>query len=117
MYFLSRRYGPYTQRELAEKLAKVPDAEILAYHKKRIWHARYYYVAGLVCGIGVIPFLILSNVVATIILGIIGIGFVQYGRLQRAQWQKTFQNLMEIRGKPLRKPDGKILTSKKKDTQ
>ncbi len=116
MLFLSRRYGPYTPRELAQKLAKVPDEEILAYHKKRIWRARYYYLAGLGCGIGVIPFIIFDNLAACIILGIIGIIFVQYGRLQRDRWQKTFQNLMEIRGKPLQGPDGKMLFVKKKET-
>ncbi len=117
MQNLSKKYGPYTQRELAGRLAKVSDAEILAYHRKRVWRSRYYYLAGLACGIGVIPFIIFNNLAATIIVGIIGIVFVQYGRLQRERWQKTFQNLMEIRGKPLRKPDGKALPSKKKGAQ
>jgi hypothetical protein len=63
----------------------------------------------------VIPFIIFNNLAASIILGIIGIVFVQYGRLLRERWQKTFQNLMEVRGKPLHTPDGKLLFSKKKE--
>ncbi len=114
MRFLSRKLGPFSQRELAERLAKVPDAEILAYYRKRIWRTRYFYLAGLTCGIVVIPFIIYSNLVASIILGIIGIVFVQYGRLLRERWQKTFHSLMEIRGKPLRTPNGKLLYSRKK---
>ena len=112
---MSRRYGPYTERELAQKLAKVPDADIVTYHKKRIWRSRYYYLAGLACGIGVIPFVIFSNLAATIILGIVGIVLVQYGHMLRDRWQKTFQTLMEIRGKPLRTPDGKKLFVKTKE--
>ncbi len=113
MQNLSKKYGPYSQRDLAEKLAKVSDTEILAYHRKRVWRSRYYYLAGLACGIIVIPFIILNNLAVTIVVGIIGIVLVQYGRLQRERWQKTFQNLMDIRGKPLHTPDGKLLFPRK----
>ncbi|OLS12586.1 MAG: hypothetical protein RBG13Loki_3796 [Promethearchaeota archaeon CR_4] len=108
MILLSKKYGPFTQRDIAEKLAKVPDAEILAYHRKRVRRSRYYYIAGLACGIGVIPFILINNLAGCIVLGIIGIALLQYGRFQRESWKQTFANLMQIRGKPLRTPDGKV---------
>ena len=113
---MSKRYGPYTQRDIAEKLAKVPDAEILAYHRKRVWRSRYYYLAGLACGVILIPFIFLNNFAVCLLVGTTGIVLLRYGRYQRERWQKTFDTLMQIRGKPLRIPDGKMLFRRTKES-
>jgi hypothetical protein len=94
---------PPSDQDLAVRLVKVPDAEIQAYHKQRVRKARYYYLAGGLCGIGVIVFAIYQLTVPAIIITVIGLFLVQSGRYQREKWLKLYHYLTYLRTQQMKK--------------
>jgi hypothetical protein len=93
----------FSDRELAEKLARVPDSEIEQYHKQRLKDCRKFYYLGVICGIGAIPFIFINLTWIGAVLGILGLGLVQSGRYKREKWRKTYHYLIYHRNTQLKK--------------
>ena len=54
-------FGKLTARQLALKLEKVPEEEMLAYHNKRMKKYRWYFIGATALGIISVIFIICRN--------------------------------------------------------
>lgn len=109
---MSQNIGPFKERELAERLVKISDAEIAEYNKKRRKRPKYFYLMGLICGIGAIPATIFEIVWLSILLGVFGLCFIQSGRYDRLRWERIYHNLIYLRSNQRKKNDEKETTPK-----
>ena len=114
---MSQSIGPFKERELAERLVKISDAEIAAYHKKRQKRPKYFYLVGLICGIGAIPSAIFNIIWLSVVLGIVGLCFLQSGRYERLRWERVYHNLMYLRSNEQKKTDTKESSPKNQKIQ
>ena len=64
---MSSNFGPFSERDLAEKLIKIPESEMKQYYDQRMKKIRLYYIAAVILGIlsGVFYFVIPDGIWAT----------------------------------------------------
>ena len=95
------KIGPYSERDLADKLTKISEQEMLAYYKLRIKRYQKWYVVAILLGIlAVVVFFVLSEqrwftwvLVAGDLMLLGGVTF------SRDRWKRLFENLLYTKRK------------------
>jgi len=95
------KIGPYSERDLADKLTKISEQEMLAYYKLRIKRYQKWYIVAILIGVlAVVVFFVLSEqrwftwvlVVGDLML----LGGVTFSR---DRWKRLFENLLYTKRK------------------
>ncbi|MHA1746434.1 MAG: hypothetical protein ACTSWW_10570 [Promethearchaeota archaeon] len=95
------KIGPYSERDLADKLTKISEQEMLVYYKIRMKRYQKWYVVAILIGVlAVVVFFVLSEqrwftwvlVVGDLML----LGGVTFSR---DRWKRLFENLLYTKRK------------------
>ena len=95
------KIGPYSERDLADKLTKIPEQEMLAYYKLRMKRYQKWYVVAILIGVlAVVVFFVLSEqrwFTWTLVVGdLMLLGGVTFSR---DRWKRLFENLLYTKRK------------------
>jgi hypothetical protein len=92
-------FGPYSERELADKLVKIPEEEILEFHKEKMKKFRIYYAIALFIGIASVAFVIIGSFWKWVGTGIAVAGIVvfSYVTYQKKRWERIVENMMYVK--------------------
>ena len=93
------QYGPYSERDLADKLVNIPEKEILEYHKGKMKKFRIYYAISLFSGLASVAFIIIGSYWKWIgtgiaIAGIIGFSYATY---KKKRWERIIENMLYVK--------------------
>ncbi len=95
------KIGPYSERDLADKLTKISEEDMLAYYKLRMKRYQKWYVVAILIGIlAVVVFFVLSEqrwFTWTLVVGdLMLLGGVTFAR---SRWKNLFENLLYTKRK------------------
>ena len=95
------KIGPYSERDLADKLTKIPEPEMLAYYKLRMKRYQKWYILAIFIGaLSVVAFFLLSEqrwFTWTLVVGdLMLLGGVTFSR---NRWKNLFSNFLYTKRK------------------
>ena len=95
------KYGKLDERDLADKLLKVSEEEMMKFHKQRMKNYRIYYIIPLILGIicTLIYILVYQIIWIAIILSVTGIVILSIGSFKRLKWKRLFENMLYLKRK------------------
>ncbi len=97
-------YGPFSERDLADKLMNVSDEQMDIFHQQRMKKYRIIYLISVGLGVITVVFLFLGKVFQWVSfgLGIFGLLFFSYGSYKRKQWIRIYENMIYVKRKRTR---------------
>ena len=108
-------YGPFSEHQLAEKLVSVPDAEMKAYHGRRMRTYKIQYIPAVILAILSVVFWFIEIIWLSVLVGSIGFVFFSFVVYKKQSWLRLYHHLTYLREQRLHTLDE--LTPKKKSAQ